>query len=184
MTTIPDDIRNTLSTGEQPLWWGRPRQGLVLRGSDALAIPFSLLWCGFAIYWETSVLQSNAPAFFSLWGIPFVAMGIYMVVGRFFVEARQRANTFYVVTQERVLIVSGLFSRKVSTLNLKALTEMSLSEGSGGEGSISFGPQNPMALFFGGASSWPGIGQKAGPRFDLISDAKSVFETIRNAQRS
>ncbi len=185
MNTPPEDIRKQLSPNEPILWWGRPRQGLVLRGSDALLIPFSLLWCGFTIFWESSVLSSpNAPVFFVLWGVPFVAVGIYMVVGRFFVEARQRSSTFYAVTPERVLIISGLFSREVKSLSLKTITDLSLSQGKNDQGSITFGPQNPFASMFGGIPAWPGVSQQQGPRFDLVPDAKHVYEIIRSAQRA
>lgn len=184
MTPIPDVIRSALSKGEHPLWWGQPRQGFVLRRHDALAIPFSLLWCGFAIFWEATALKSNAPGFFVLCGALFVAMGIYMVVGRFFVETRQRVSTYYAVTPERVLIVSGPPSGKVSALSLKTLSDLSLIETSGGEGSIFFGPRNPLATMFGGALCWPGSSPQAEPRFELIPNAKSVFEVIRNAQQS
>ena len=183
--SISEDIRRELSTGEQVRWWGRPRQGIVLRGTDVFVIPFSLLWCGFAVFWELSVLQSpNAPAFFVLWGVPFVMAGIYFVMGRFFVEAKQRSKTFYAVTNERVLIVSGIFSRKVKSLNLRTLSDISLSERSNGEGSISFGPQQPFASMLGGMSGWPGAEQFIGPRFDLVPNAKSVYDIIRNVQRT
>jgi hypothetical protein len=148
-------------------------------------IPFSLVWCGFAVFWESSVLSApKAPAFFAIWGIPFIVIGIYMVIGRFFVEARQRASTYYAVTPERVLLVSGLFSRAVKSLNLRTLTDVSLSERSSGEGTITFGPQSPFVGPFGGMSSWPEASQQVGPRFDLVADAKSVYETIRGAQRA
>jgi len=184
-TLISEDIRRELSAGEQVRWSGQPRQGLVVRGSDALMIPFSLLWCGFAIFWEmTAIRADNTPAFFVLWGIPFVAMGLYIVIGRFFVEARQRATTHYAVTTERILIVSGGFSRKVKSLNLKTLSDIALSESSNGEGTISFGPQAAGRFGFVGMAGWPGAGQFMGPRFDLIQNAKAVYETIRAAQRT
>ncbi|WP_343730635.1 hypothetical protein [Duganella sp.] len=103
MNTIPEEIKRELSPHEQLQWWGRPRQGLVLRRADSLAIPFSLLWCGFAIFGEYSALHaSGAPGFFALWGIPFICIGLYMVFVRFLADARQRSNTYYAVSNKRI----------------------------------------------------------------------------------
>ncbi len=165
------------------LWTGQPQQRIVFRGTDFFMVPFSVLWCGFAIFWEWSVLQApKAPGFFPLFGIPFVAIGLYIVIGRFFVEEKQRSKTFYAVTNERILIISGVLARRVKSLALRTLSDLSLSEISGGKGTISFGGGSPFANFFGGMPGWPGSEAYTGPRFDLISDARSVFEVIRKAQ--
>ena len=121
-------LRSELAPGEQVVWSGRPRQGIVVRGSDAFAIPFSVLWAGFAVFWLVSAASTGAPLPFVLFGVPFVLVGVYIVVGRFFVEARQRQNTFYAVTPQRVIISSGLFSTTVKSLNLKTMSELSLTE--------------------------------------------------------
>jgi hypothetical protein len=183
MKNIHQEIRRELSLSEQVLWYGQPRQGLVVRGTDAFLIPFSLLWCGVAIFWEMAVLEApNAPDFFALWGLPFVGVGVYMVIGRFFAEAKLRGRTYYAVTNERVLIVSGLLSRQVKSLSLRTLSDISLTEDTRGDGSISFGGGSTPASLFGGMSVWPGSDAHVGPRFDLIPTTKSVFEVIRNAQ--
>lgn len=179
---LSDSIRVELSPGEQVVWSGQPRQGIVIRGSDAFTIPFSLLWAGIAVFWLVSAARANAPLPFILFGVPFVMLGVYLVIGRFFVEAKQRQKTFYALTPQRVIIASGLFSRTVKSINLKTITELSLSERGDGTGTITFGAQHPMAALFGGMSSWPGAEQAFGPRFELVPGARGVYESIRKAQ--
>jgi hypothetical protein len=179
---ISEAIRAELGAGEEVLWAGQPRQGVVLRGSDAFAVPFSVIWAGFAVFWLLTAIRSNAPPEFVLFGVPFVLIGVYIVVGRFFVEARQRANTFYAVTPLRVVISSGVFGRQVKSLNLKTISDLSLSQRADGSGTITFGAQHPFAAMFGGMSSWPGAQQYLGSRFDLVPQAREVYETIRKAQ--
>jgi len=86
-------------------------------------VPFSLLWGGFAIFWLASALIGGAPLPFALFGVPFVLMGLHMIFGRFIVDRRERAKTYYGLTDSRVIIVGGLFSRSVTSLALRTLSE-------------------------------------------------------------
>jgi hypothetical protein len=53
------------------------------------------MWGGFAFFWEYEVLTAaRAPFFFMLWGLPFVAMGLQVIFGRFLVDAKHRASAF------------------------------------------------------------------------------------------
>jgi len=133
-------VERQLSSGEKLLWSGQPRAGIRLRGSDAFVIPFSILWCGFAIFWESMVVREGAPVFMMLWGIPFVLVGLYIVFGRFIVDALTRRKTFYGITNERIVIISGLFSQEIKSLNLRTLTDVYLSERGDGSGTITFWP--------------------------------------------
>jgi hypothetical protein len=139
-----NQIKAELGSQERLLWTGRPRSGILFRPADALLIPFSLLWGGFAIFWEATVITQRAPFFFKLWGVPFVLVGLYLIVGRFFADARQRAKTYYGITSERVIIISGLFRRSVKSLNIETLSDITLTEKSDGSGSITLGPTHPM----------------------------------------
>ena len=173
-------IAAQLGSGERLLWSGRPRLGIYLRPSDGYLIPFSLMWGGFAIFWEYSVLTSKAPFFFSIWGVPFVLIGLYLIFGRFFVEAQQRSKTYYGLTNQRVIIVSGLFSHAVKSLQLRTLSDISLAERSDGTGTITFGAAAP---WWSAMAGWPGSNRYQSPAFDLIPGARDVFERIRVAQR-
>jgi hypothetical protein len=143
-------------------------------------IPFSLMWGGFAIFWETTAIIGGAPLFFALWGVPFVLVGLYMIFGRFFVDAKLRQRTFYGLTDQRLIIVSGLASRKVTSLNLQTLSDLSLAEKGDGSGTITFGavqqtPWYPRRMAF---FSTP----VPGSALEMIPNAREVYELIREAQ--
>jgi len=178
----PDEvIRAEPGPNEQLLWAGRPRQGIVFRSIDIFFIPFSLMWGGFAIFWEVSVLNTNAPWFAALWGVPFVLMGLYMILGRFWVDAWQRENTQYAVTSQRVIIRSGVFAQTVKSLNIDTITDLSLSERSNGSGTITFGAVPPFYGWYGTMQS-PWMNNQMVPSFELASDARKVYDIVRTAQ--
>ena len=176
-------VEDELSQNEVLLWAGQPRQGLYLRRSDIFLIPFSLLWGGFAIFWEASVLATGAPFFFKLWGIPFVLVGLYITIGRFFLDAWHRTETHYGVTSERVFIVAARPSLSVKSLPLRTLSQISMNQETQGFGTIIFGPSSGFSNWTG-ASSWPGRTSQSAPSFEMIADAKTVYEIIRSAQRN
>jgi Bacterial PH domain len=168
-----------LGPREKLLWAGRPPRGIMLCAIDAFLIPFSLMWGGFAFFWEYSVITEKAPVFFSLWGIPFVLVGLYVVIGRFLVDRKQREKTSYGITNERVLIVSGVFSQTVKSLNLRTLSDVTMTERGDGSGSIAFGPTHPYSWWTQGMGGWPGV--PVSPGFDRIPDVKGVYETLCSA---
>lgn len=93
------ELQQYLDTNEKLLWTGRPKTGIVFRTADIFLIPFSLLWCGFAIFWVT--MASQASIFFAMFGIPFVVIGLMLVFGRFIIDAKLRAHTYYGLTNNR-----------------------------------------------------------------------------------
>lgn len=178
-----NEIAQALSSGESLIWSGAPRRGVALRPGDAYMIPFSLLWGGFAIFWEANVLRMKGPntAFMSIWGIPFVLVGLYLIVGRFFVDARIRAKTFYGLTDRRAIIISGMFFRTINSLPLRTLTDISLQERSDRSGTILLGRPQPYSSWSSGMR-WPGMRQYSAPAFEMIPDAKAVHDQLLEAQ--
>jgi hypothetical protein len=163
---VADAVQTELLPHEVVLWSGVPGQGIRLRKSDALMIPFSMLWGGFALFWEGMVLHTNGPLLFKLWGIPFVLVGLYITIGRFFVDERKRARTVYAVTDQRVLIITRLFGRQVVTLLRSRLPEINVSEHGDGSGTLTFGPETT------------GRRQRTSPAFEFIADPKTVLALV------
>jgi hypothetical protein len=73
-------LQPCLRPGEQLLWHGRPDPRVWFAPADAFLIPFSILWCAFAVFWEASAAGAG-PVFAALWGIPFVVAGLYLSSG-------------------------------------------------------------------------------------------------------
>jgi hypothetical protein len=179
-------IEQELGSGERVLWKGRPRRGLRLRGSDIILIPFSLIWGGFAIFWEAMALfkipKNNAPGvLFPIFGIPFVLLGLYFIFGRFFVDAKMRESAEYAVTNRRAIIVSGIFSRRVRSINLQTTPEITLTERPDRSGTITFGSAPAYGRWGQRDLFFPGM--SAQPAFDMIDDVRTVYGIIEKAKQ-
>lgn len=175
---VPAALQSVLEPQEQLQWWGRPKQGIMLRKSDILLIPFSCMWAGFAFFWEYEVItQKNAPFFFMLWGIPFMCLGLYITLGRFFYDAWLRSQTYYGVTTERVVIVCGQ-SHKI--IDLAGCHELRIEKSGDGLGSIIFGSELPLYMnrSFGASSRKSPV-----PTLEFITDVDRVLAIIRQWQK-
>ena len=137
---------------------------MVFTGADLLIVPFSLIWCGFAFFWEAEVIKMKAPLLMRLWGIPFVLVGLFFVFGRFLYDARRRERTFYGLTDRRAIIISGLSQRTTQSLSLRTLGDVSLSERSDMSGTITLGTHGLYPACVRGMAL-PGMAYKGPPQF-------------------
>jgi hypothetical protein len=102
-------IQPELTSGESVVWVGQPSGAVFFHKENGVLIPFSLLWGGFAIFWEFGAAgfwgsnsHPGTPWLFGmLWGIPFVLIGQYLIWGRFFSVAWKKRH--YAVTNRRVI---------------------------------------------------------------------------------
>ena len=98
------ELQTHLRADEQLLWHGVPDQRVLFAPADAFLIPFSIMWCAFAVFWEATVVAAGGPGFAQAWGIPFVAAGAYFVVGRFAYKRYRKRRTAYGITSQRAMI--------------------------------------------------------------------------------
>ena len=171
-----------LHPGERVLWQGEPDMwAYSMRGAWYL-IPFSLLWGGFAIFWEISAIASGAGPFFALWGVPFIAVGLYLIFGRILVARREASRTHYAVTDQRVVILGGAFTRRTIEMALTDLPPCQLEQGGQGLGTITFGT---AISGFRPPPGWPTMGMYAqSPSFAAIPDAARVYRIIQDAREA
>jgi hypothetical protein len=142
-------------------------------------IPFSLLWGGFAIFW--TIGATSAAGAFGLFGIPFMCVGIYFMIGRFFSDASARSRTVYGVTNRRLVIIRTGRRRSQQSVDYANIGSLGLKEQSNGRATITFGPGVGSPMGFQPPANWPTGNQVRQPQFDSIDDGRRVYEMIRDA---
>lgn len=171
-------FQSVLGKGEKLLWQGQPPTGILLNKSDALLVPFSLLWAGFAVFWNVGVWATDAPVYFRAFGLPFLLVGAYITIGRFLVDGYRRKRTRYGVTNQRILIATGM-GQSVKSLDIGNLPALILDESLDGSGTISF----TYPLGDNLRPNFP-LDVSSAPQFRRIDKARSVYEIIRKAQKT
>jgi len=175
-------FRNELNPEEKIVWVGRPRQGIYLRSGDIILIPFNLIGMGIMSFAFLAIVSDAPPPFFWLLGIPIILAWGYMFIGRFFVSMAQRRKTHYCITNERIIILSNFFNKNVKSLSLRNLPEMNLDDRNDGRGTITFGSSTLAVQVYSG-SGIPSTGRyKIPPSFEMIDDAKQVYQLITHVQ--
>jgi hypothetical protein len=153
-------LRSELQEGERLLWSGRPDTRRLLVRSDAFLVPFSLMWAGFTIFWEAGVLTAKTTSggdryglFFVLWGLPFVAIGLYLVVGRLVARRYFGPRTAYAITDRRAIVLKPARGgrRNVTSVWLASAPAVSRRAAAKGHGTVLIGsmPVSQMAAVAG-----------------------------------
>ena len=163
------------------MWTGTPAQGLFFSSRDVFLIPFSLLWCGFAIFWTYSATQQGAPLFFDAWGAMFVCVGLFMVFGRFVFDAWLRQRIYYAVTNKRILILRRAPSANFTSIDLERVPDIQLTGETATRGTLRFGAA-VSAYPFSRMNGWfPALDPV--PQFLGIESPQRVLDLIMRIRR-
>ena len=131
-----DWLNSELLPGEMVLWRGKPDDKKLLSPQDVFLLPFSILWGGFALFWEFLALTSDGPGVFPLFGLPFVGVGLYLLFGRFVHKKYILKNTYYVITNKRAIFYN---KGKITSCDYQQEPTISLKLCKNGSGTITFG---------------------------------------------
>lgn len=183
---MTDRWEDLLDPGETLLWTGAPANGLRFTPRSLLISLGSLFLLGFAVLWtalagvgvwsgdwreESGFLRVFAIAF-PLFGLPFIAAGLYGVIGHYITDAHNRARTRYALTDRRALIAVNGRQRMLRSWPILRDTVVDFHPGP--EASIRFATE--VHVDSEGDKTHTRIG------FDRIPDGEAVMRLIRQIQ--
>jgi hypothetical protein len=177
-------VQPELMSGESIVWSGQPQGSVIFHKEDSFLIPFSLLWGGFAIFWEASVAglwgghAKGGWLFGMLWGIPFVVIGQYLIWGRFVYAAWLKRRTYYAITNRRVLVIQDGWKRQIASAYVDSLPSIVKEGGSNGIGILRFAPQQSTWANNRGWGAWNALSISGLPTFVDIEDVDSVYRLV------
>lgn len=179
-----DIFQKHLIKGETVLWQGQPEVDILFSSADIFLVPFSLLWGGFAIFWEVSVfrtISSQPEAIFgALFGIPFVLIGLYFMFGRFVYKKWKKLRTWYAITDKRILIVTKAIRENIQILYINTLPTLNKNIRSSGVGTVKFSNAPYMVGMYDN-SGMELLGSFYGSTlaaFHDIKEAEQVFQLL------
>lgn len=181
-------FQQSLQPDEGILWVGRPNRWKLLSTEDIALIPFSILWFGFACFWvigvwtEPSHDPNAASRFAALFGLPFILIGLYMVIGRFIYKFWEKSHTYYALTNQRAIIIRTGLSNNFTAVCLHILPTLNLQVRRDGSGTIIFGERTTEPSFPLGRRHL--YRRSESPEFNDIPAVQQVYALIEQQRRS
>jgi|SRR5579871_866193 hypothetical protein len=152
-----------LRPGEHLVWADRPGLMAVARQdlpSSLMGVPFT----AFAVFWLVQVMKIDKSAnmaigyFFPLWGLMFVGIGLFLLL-RPVISAGKARSTVYAITDQRLFIASGAWTRRVDSYGPEQIASLERTERANGFGDIVFRKEaQQMSLRVGYRTSLKSIG--------------------------
>lgn len=114
---MADGWDGILNPGESVLWQGQPDPAPDFTGWKLRDGLFGGAFAGFALFWMAMALgQLPGTTFlglvFPMFGLPFLALGLWRAGGDRLWASYQRRHTWYTLTNQRAFIASDLLGRK------------------------------------------------------------------------
>ena len=182
-------IRHYFNPGEQIVWAGQPNATRAMRSTLPVLL-FAVPWTAFALFWTAMAGGmawfrgdgASTSGLFALFGLPFIAVGIGMLLSPYWAWRRAQ-KTLYAVTNQRAIV--GTSTRDGFTITgflPHELIDLTLTVRQDGSGSIDLRSDARRAL------------ETANPRtprtplspgaFADIPDVQRVFDLLRQLARS
>ncbi len=138
-----EKIKQELESDERMEWIGQPNPSRYRWQALPIMI-FGLFWTGFSVFWVCGALygvlsssHSKVAFLFPLFGLPFVLIGIGMLLAPVWL-CRQAKKTVYLLTDRRAVIIRGGRSFSAESFTWDRVRNREFRESSNGSGDIIF----------------------------------------------
>jgi hypothetical protein len=97
--------------GEKVLWWGRPNPPSYAFKKSWQTFLFGIPFLAFAVFWTT---MASAGGAFAAFGIPFMAIGLGMVLSPLWYYVRGLRTTYALTDRRAVIDIAGFMPQRIS----------------------------------------------------------------------
>ncbi len=137
-------VNEVAPDGESVVWFGQPNP-LRLALTALPVFLFAVPWTAFAIFWTFGAAGFKFPpdfsggifSYFPLFGLPFVLIGIAMLLSPLFVYAKA-FHTIYIITNKSIRITTTGHTKKVETYTANDIDKIERKEKPDGSGDLVF----------------------------------------------
>ena len=167
-----DPWKAYLDPGEEILWHGSPDGKIRLRARNLVISAFGIFFFGFSIFWTLGAANSG-DLIFPLFGLPFMAVGFYLVFGTHFFDAHKRRHSYYTLTNKRAFIATNILTKKIKSYAVNAETD------------LEFQPGPPASIYFAKEMKSGQNGSYTVPvGFEYVADGDTLYKLFRQVQRA
>lgn len=176
-------LERHLNPDERVVWSGKPvKTAFILPG--LASIPFGLIFVGFSFFWMWTASAGGAPDFFTLFGLPFVLIGIGLTFGPFLLQLMRYNNTEYMITNKRLITQTGAIGIDTRFVEFEKIQEVYVQIGII-DRLLGTGTVVPMTAGFSGffPAGRHGYGSMAGwrPSFSALREPYEVQKLLQEA---
>lgn len=116
-------FQDELAPGEDLLWVGQPEPGGWMPGGNPAILMFALMWLTITLIWYGIVVALGGFIFYMVVGLPFLAIGFWLLFGAPTYALWQRRHTYYGVTDKRLLILQQMRHKVLTALEITGIKE-------------------------------------------------------------
>jgi hypothetical protein len=167
-SNLQQEFSAYLLPNEELLWVEKPVQGFRTQMEDWYLVTNFVIWCCFIL---VLFRKSGIEEIIHVIQLSLILSILYQLIFRYYYDLLKRKNSVYGISNQRILIKSGILNSEVTTLDIKNLPPVSLIHFKENKGSIKFGEDVSTGI---GKS----IRVHYAPKFDTIEEVSSVYQLI------